>query len=101
MSRNGGRMALTAAASTDIYAAQSFAAAAADRPPVQLKHMDYYDSQDMATTTTATPVIWLHGLLGNKKNFASIATSLGQQLRTKRRLIGLDLRNHGTYIELN
>jgi pimeloyl-ACP methyl ester carboxylesterase len=37
----------------------------------------------------------LHGLLGSKRNFASIAASLGAQLAVKRRIIAVDLRNHG------
>ena len=41
------------------------------------------------------PVVFLHGLLGNKKNFASLARSLARQLQTNRRIFGLDMRNHG------
>jgi esterase len=52
-------------------------------------------STDDMHTNMNTPVILLHGLLGSKRNFASIATSLAQQLLKKRRIIGLDLRNHG------
>jgi pimeloyl-ACP methyl ester carboxylesterase len=37
----------------------------------------------------------LHGLLGSKRNFASIGTSLSNQLSRKRRIFGVDLRNHG------
>ncbi|EJK68923.1 hypothetical protein THAOC_09864 [Thalassiosira oceanica] len=40
-------------------------------------------------------VIFLHGLLGNKRNFASLATSLSTQLRSPRTIYTLDLRNHG------
>jgi hypothetical protein len=43
------------------------------------------------------PVIFLHGLLGNKRNFASISASLAQQLEWRRRIYGLDLRNHGAF----
>ena len=41
------------------------------------------------------PVILLHGLLGQKRNFASIGTSLAMQLEHKRRIFAVDLRNHG------
>ncbi len=46
------------------------------------------------------PIIWggfrfLHGLLGNKRNFASLVSSLSSQLRDPRAIYTLDLRNHG------
>jgi esterase len=65
---------------------------------VELKWCDFAsgssDDND-SSTDVHTPVILLHGLLGSKRNFASIATSLASQLERKRRIIGLDLRNHG------
>jgi len=45
---------------------------------------------------TAHPVIFVHGLLGNGKNFVSIAESLSMSLLKKRRLLSVDLRNHGS-----
>ena len=45
--------------------------------------------------TENTPVLLLHGLLGSKRNFASLAASLGAQLEQQRRIFGVDLRNHG------
>jgi pimeloyl-ACP methyl ester carboxylesterase len=59
---------------------------------VDLKYMDF-SSVDVATYT---PVILLHGLLGSKRNFSTVAQSLAVQLEKKRRIVGLDLRNHGT-----
>lgn len=53
--------------------------------------MEYHDPG----TTTETPVLLLHGLLGSKRNFASLGVSLGNQLDKQRRIIGVDLRNHG------
>ena len=38
---------------------------------------------------------FLHGLLGNKRNFAFLASSLCTQLRTPRMVYMVDLRNHG------
>ena len=57
-----------------------------------------HDSTASASSTSLRsppPVVFLHGLLGNKKNFASLARSLANQLRTPRRIFGIDLRNHG------
>jgi esterase len=69
---------------------------------VQLKWCDFSSGNDNKENSgeapplhTNTPVILLHGLLGSKRNFASIASSLDSQLQQKRRIIGLDLRNHG------
>jgi hypothetical protein len=58
---------------------------------IDLPYIDYV-SPDV---TTSTPVLLLHGLLGSKRNFASLAKSLGSQLETPRRIMGVDLRNHG------
>lgn len=57
---------------------------------VSLQWTDFY-----TTDQANTPVILLHGLLGSKRNFASLAVSLGAQLEKQRRIVGVDLRNHG------
>lgn len=75
---------------------------------VQLVHSDFFvhtttpvggDHEAKTITSrssfTKPPVIFLHGLLGNRRNFATIGRSLAQQLDRKRRIIGVDLRNHG------
>lgn len=59
---------------------------------VELKWADFSKNHEDAV---AVPVVLLHGLLGSKRNFATIAGSLASQLEQKRRIIGLDLRNHG------
>jgi len=58
---------------------------------VSLPFTEYYT----ASSTLNAPVLFLHGLLGSKRNFASLAKSLGKQLQTQRTIYGVDLRNHG------
>jgi len=47
------------------------------------------------STPVHHPVILLHGLLGNKRNFSSLAASLSTQLSIPRPIYTVDLRNHG------
>jgi hypothetical protein len=61
---------------------------------VQLAHTEW-TTDEAPPPQPKPPVVFLHGLLGNKKNFSSLARSLSQQLQTKRRIFGLDMRNHG------
>ena len=42
------------------------------------------------------PIVILHGLLGNARNFQSWAKLLHQQLEGKRDIVCMDLRNHGS-----
>jgi esterase len=74
---------------------------ASSNAAVALKHMEY-GKVDAAQNSSSSflakekpAALFLHGLLGNKRNFASIGASLSQQIASPRRLIGLDLRNHG------
>jgi esterase len=60
--------------------------------PVDLQMAEY---SPLSLTADAPPVLFLHGLLGSKRNFASLGTALAQQLVKKRRVLALDLRNHG------
>jgi esterase len=72
---------------------------------VELSYCEYYSppegsqSSTGTGTGTSTPVLLLHGLLGSKRNFASLAKSLGNQLETKRRILAVDLRNHGDSVD--
>ena len=59
---------------------------------VDLKIQEFSKHTD---TSTAPPVLLLHGLLGSKRNFSTIGASLAAQLLKKRRIVGVDLRNHG------
>jgi hypothetical protein len=68
--------------------------------PVLLQHMEFGSIPTVSSTPAPTPaappvVVFLHGLLGNKRNFASIGRSLAQQQQQERRFVSLDLRNHG------
>lgn len=60
---------------------------------ISLQWADFYSPDDEGGAET--PVLLLHGLLGSKRNFASLASSLGHQLDKPRRILGVDLRNHG------
>ena len=60
---------------------------------VQLSYTEFQPTS--SSTTTHPPVILLHGLLGNKRNFASLASSLSSQLQNPRAIYTVDLRNHG------
>lgn len=60
---------------------------------VQLSYNEFQPSSSKGATHP--PVILLHGLLGNKRNFASLASSLSTQLQNPRSIYTVDLRNHG------
>ena len=57
---------------------------------VDLKTLEFNNEQG-----DAPPVLLLHGLLGSKRNFSTIGASLAAQLTRKRRIVAVDLRNHG------
>lgn len=59
---------------------------------VDLKYMEFTDE---TVGNERDPVILLHGLLGQKRNFASLGSNLALQLEYKRRIFAVDLRNHG------
>ena len=69
----------------------------ATEAPVQLPVADYSGSSSSNNNNehNLPPVVFLHGLLGSKRNFASIGKSLWSQLERKRQILALDLRNHG------
>ncbi|KAL7491724.1 hypothetical protein ACHAWT_001007 [Skeletonema menzelii] len=62
---------------------------------VQLSYSEFQPSSSKGTSSQHPPVILLHGLLGNKRNFASLASSLSTQLQNPRSIYTVDLRNHG------
>jgi len=66
---------------------------------ISLEWMEYFspatEADEKCEQKQQTPVLFLHGLLGNKRNFATCAKMLAVQLEKKRRIMGLDLRNHG------
>ena len=58
---------------------------------VDLKYIEFTDN----AIDGGEPVLLLHGLLGQKRNFASLGTALASQLEKKRKIFAVDLRNHG------
>merc|ERR1712039_380949 len=48
-----------------------------------------------SSSSTTTPVIFIHGLLGQKRNFGTLVKLLDEKLETKRHIISIDMRNHG------
>ena len=63
---------------------------------VQLSYSEFQPSNSKGSSSSQhPPVILLHGLLGNKRNFASLASSLSTQLQNPRSIYTVDLRNHG------
>lgn len=77
-----------------------YSTASTDVKGVELQHMEF-TSPSLTTNDLShgqnfhEPVILLHGLLGSKKNFASLGSSLERQLKKSRRVFAVDLRNHG------
>ena len=64
--------------------------------PIELEYVEYTHASVHLEQMHDAPVILLHGLLGSKRNFSTVGSSLSRQLsRTKRRILALDLRNHG------
>ena len=55
--------------------------------PVELTHLDY----PATDTETEPPLVIAHGLFGSAKNFNTLA----KKMATSRRVISLDMRNHG------
>lgn len=67
--------------------------------PVSLRHVEFkFGSGQDTQNYHHPPVIFLHGLLGQKRNFDTIGRSLANQLRKSRRILAVDLRNHGELI---
>lgn len=63
--------------------------------PIQLSMIEYTTSSS-SDSTTHPPILFLHGLLGSKRNFNSLATTLSNLLVDQnRQIVGMDLRNHG------
>jgi pimeloyl-ACP methyl ester carboxylesterase len=81
----------------DLQSTASSKSSTATPPTVNLAYTDYYTPED--PESAGTPVLFLHGLLGSKRNFETLAARLGARLDTPRRIIGLDLRNHGASAE--
>ena len=55
--------------------------------PLELPHLDYPATEE----TDEPPLVMAHGLFGSARNFHTLA----RQLATTRRVIAVDMRNHG------
>ena len=69
--------------------------------PVNLSYTAFHDTSSPNKNdntnkkqTEARSIVFLHGLLGNKRNFATLATSLAQ-IFPNDHIYSVDLRNHG------
>eukprot|EP00158_Paraphelidium_tribonemae_P000397 Partr_v1_DN22049_c1_g1_i1_m44401 putative Abhydrolase domain containing len=61
----------------------------------EIAKLNYIDFNPATDTTQNTPVIIMHGLLGNCKNFQSWGAKLVGLLERPRRVFAVDMRNHG------
>ena len=52
-----------------------------------------YDDYNSKTTSSASPILLSHGMLGSRSNWTSIAKQIHK--RTGRRVVAMDARNHG------
>ena len=52
-----------------------------------------FDDYNSKTTSSASPVLLSHGMLGSKSNWTSIAKQIHKS--TGRRVVAVDARNHG------
>lgn len=68
---------------------------AVDSTVVPLTHATYDVPE--GRKVDGEPVVLLHGLLGNKRNFHTLGTRLAAQLKKSRAVHCVDLRNHGDY----
>jgi esterase len=74
---------------------QSSITTSLQKQTISLQWTDFHTVDD----SQHPPLVLLHGLLGSKRNFVSLAKALGNQLEKPRRIVGLDLRNHGENTE--
>ena len=88
---------VTRTATTTVASESSFRSSTTAAP---LQWTEFYTPPSSSSSTSHPPVILLHGLLGSKRNFASLGSRLGQQLDSPRRILGVDLRNHGDNSEV-
>merc|ERR1719282_1323497 len=52
-----------------------------------------YDDYNSKTTSSASPILLSHGMLGSRSNWTSIAKQIHKS--TGRRVVTVDARNHG------
>ncbi|XP_066148937.1 sn-1-specific diacylglycerol lipase ABHD11 isoform X2 [Euwallacea fornicatus] len=61
--------------------------------PIKLAHAVY--EQETVSDNQVNPFIIAHGLLGSKQNWTSLCKAYTQKFNPPRKVIALDLRNHG------
>ena len=76
-----------------LHPKRTLASTSVEHSTVSLPHLEFGTPQSSQSSEKPL-VLFLHGLLGNKRNFASIGRSLAAQ-SPERRVVALDLRNHG------
>ena len=81
-----------------LYSSPPFLEQEEETASILLEWIEFYapaTEDDEMSEEQQAPVLFLHGLLGSKRNFATCANMLARQIDKKRRIIGVDLRNHG------
>ncbi|XP_050300195.1 uncharacterized protein LOC126738800 [Anthonomus grandis grandis] len=58
----------------------------------KLSSAEYNNAQK---SSEAPPFVILHGLLGSKQNWTSLCKAFAQKIEPSRKIVALDLRNHG------
>jgi len=97
-SRHFGRAKVSSSALALSTTTEAECASDASSSTVPLAYTVYGSTDPTSSSSSKTrAVIFLHGLLGNRRNFATIATALSQSLEDENmKIYSVDLRNHGS-----
>ncbi|CAM9828138.1 unnamed protein product [Ectocarpus sp. 12 AP-2014] len=63
--------------------------------PAGAAKLESIDFNPSASSSSFTPVVIMHGLLGNSRNFQGWGAKLVKSLDQERRVFAVDMRNHG------
>jgi pimeloyl-ACP methyl ester carboxylesterase len=96
-SRAGGLMQRTSCGvcSRSVQTAASLSTAAEATRTKNVAKLNYIDFNPEQSTEQSTPVVIMHGLLGNSRNFQTWGNTLVKMLDKQRRVFAVDMRNHG------